>query len=347
MYKVLGLAVLVMGMATALFAGATSPEIDASTGVAAVALLSGGIRSFALAAASSSLAGGLSSVTRNFEFILASGGLPCRLLTRVHPSIPPRRSGVHFSESACIPAVCFRTLSLTFLFAVELVVISVFLDGAALNRAGVLPGLIRDWGPWVLRGIVGGAAIFATFLGLKHPARARPDLRGTGTGADHVASAGFARLVDEADRPAPQLGKFPPDDTWRPAEPGPDPLPVDYPRGAALMMRRFFFTAIRQIDERYGQFGSDADLCFQLRRAGKKILLVPPARARHQGRATESDLRKADCKQGAAAWIGKYSGFWSGLRAQIGAVFGALGSLQLTVLKYLLAGQKVDGSQQE
>ncbi|HXP83862.1 MAG TPA: exosortase E/protease, VPEID-CTERM system [Bryobacteraceae bacterium] len=62
-----------------------------------------------------------------------------------------------------------RILSLTFLFAVELVVISVLLDSASLNRAGVLPGLIRDWGPWVLRGIVGGAAIFATFLGLKHP----------------------------------------------------------------------------------------------------------------------------------------------------------------------------------
>ena len=76
------------------------------------------------------------------------------------------------------------------------------------------------------------------------------------------------------DQPAPQLGSFPPDDTWRPAEPGDGPLPVDYPRGAALMMRRFFFTAIRQIDERYGQFGSDADLCFQIRRAGKKILLV-------------------------------------------------------------------------
>jgi GT2 family glycosyltransferase len=154
-------------------------------------------------------------------------------------------------------------------------------------------------------------------------------------------------LVDDADRPAPQLGKFPPDDTWRPAEPGPDPLPVDYPRGAALMIRRHFFTAIRQIDERYGQFGSDADLCFQLRRAGKKILLLPQARARHQGRAAESALRIADRKQGATAWTGKYGGFWSGLRAQIAAVFGALGSLQLTVLKYLLAGQKVDGSQQE
>jgi hypothetical protein len=41
--KVLGLTILVMGMATALFAGSTAPEIDASTGAAAVALLSGGI----------------------------------------------------------------------------------------------------------------------------------------------------------------------------------------------------------------------------------------------------------------------------------------------------------------
>jgi uncharacterized protein (TIGR03382 family) len=41
--RILGLTILVMGMATALFAGNTSPEIDASTGAAAVALLSGGI----------------------------------------------------------------------------------------------------------------------------------------------------------------------------------------------------------------------------------------------------------------------------------------------------------------
>jgi GT2 family glycosyltransferase len=154
-------------------------------------------------------------------------------------------------------------------------------------------------------------------------------------------------LVDAEGHPAPQLGQFPPSDTWRPASPATDPAAVDYPRGAALMMRRSLFTAIRQIDERYGQFGSDADLCFQIRRAGKKILLLPQARARHEGRAAESALRQADRKQGAIAWIGKYGGFWSGLRAQIGAIFGALGSLQLSVLKYLLASQKVDGSQQE
>jgi GT2 family glycosyltransferase len=154
-------------------------------------------------------------------------------------------------------------------------------------------------------------------------------------------------LVDADGRPAPQLGHFPPDDTWRPAEPGPGPMPVEYPRGAALMMRRSLFTAIRQIDERYGQFGSDADLCYQIRRAGKKILLAPEARARHEGRAGESTLRTADRKQGTAAWIGKYRGFGSGLWAQIAAIFGALGSLQLGLLKYLLANQKVDGSQQE
>jgi GT2 family glycosyltransferase len=154
-------------------------------------------------------------------------------------------------------------------------------------------------------------------------------------------------LVDDAGRPAPQLGRFPPEDAWHAAEPGPDPMAVEYARGAALMMRRFFFTAIRQIDERYGQFGSDADLCFQIRRAGKKILLLPQAHARHEGRAEESTLRKADRRQGTTAWIGKYSGFASGLRAQIGAVFAALGSLQLGMLKYLLASQKVDGSQQE
>jgi hypothetical protein len=124
-------------------------------------------------------------------------------------------------------------------------------------------------------------------------------------------------------------------------------MPVEYPRGAALMMRRSLFTAIRQIDERYGQFGSDADLCYQIRRAGKKILLAPQARAHHQGRAAESTLRKADRQQGTAAWIGKYRGFASGLWAQIRAVFGALGSLQLGMLKYLLSSQKVDGSQQE
>ena len=154
-------------------------------------------------------------------------------------------------------------------------------------------------------------------------------------------------LVDGDGHPAPQLGDFPPDNTWQAAAPGTEPVPVDYARGAALMIRRFFLTAIRQIDERYGQFGSDADLCFQVRRAGKKILLVPAARARHAGREDTSPLRTADQKLGTAAWIGKYQGFLSELRARLTVIFSALGSFQFVLLKYLLSGQKLDGTQQD
>ncbi len=161
------------------------------------------------------------------------------------------------------------------------------------------------------------------------------------------AGAACPLLVDGDGKPAPQLGQYPPDDSWRPAAPGAEPMAVDYARGAALMMRRSSITAIRQIDERYGQFGSDADLCYQIRRAGKKIMLAPQARARHEGRAAESTLRLADRKQGTAAWAGKYLGFFGGLKAQLGAILGALGSLQLGLARYLLSSQKIDGSQQE
>jgi GT2 family glycosyltransferase len=159
------------------------------------------------------------------------------------------------------------------------------------------------------------------------------------------AGAACPLLVDAEGRPAPQLGRFPPDNNWQPAEPGDEPVPVDYARGAALMIRRFFLTAMRQIDESYGQFGSDADLCYQVRRAGKKILLVPAARARHVGRPAASPLRIADQELGSAAWIAKHQGFFNALSARVRAIFGALGALQLVLLKHLLFGQKIDGTQ--
>ena len=43
MYKIVGLAFLLAGSAGYVFAGAPSPEIDASSGMAAIALLSGGM----------------------------------------------------------------------------------------------------------------------------------------------------------------------------------------------------------------------------------------------------------------------------------------------------------------
>ena len=43
MLKIFGFVVVLMGTATALMAGFPAPEIDASTGAAALALLAGGV----------------------------------------------------------------------------------------------------------------------------------------------------------------------------------------------------------------------------------------------------------------------------------------------------------------
>ena len=164
--------------------------------------------------------------------------------------------------------------------------------------------------------------------------------------ANPSAAAACPLLVDDEGRPAPQLGALPPDGQWLAAEPSlSQPEPVEYPRGAALMMRVYVIRAVRQIDERYGQFGGDADLAAQILRASKKILLDPAARVRHQGSAAYSALERADFLLGRAVFMGKYLGFAAGLRARLAAVVGPLLSFRFGELRYTVAGQKIDGTQ--
>ena len=165
--------------------------------------------------------------------------------------------------------------------------------------------------------------------------------------ANPDAAAVCPLLVDGEGKPAPQLGNLPPDGQWRPAAPaGTEPMAVAYPRGAALLMRVFAIKAIRQIDERYGQFGSDADLAAQIRRAGKKMLLVPQARVRHRGREAWTAQERADFLLGRAVFLGKYQGFGAGLKARIGAVLGSLFGFRFGEFRNTIAGQKIDGTQE-
>src|SRR5215469_12878844 len=62
------------------------------------------------------------------------------------------------------------------------------------------------------------------------------------------AAAVCPLLVDEEGRPGPQLGELPPTNEWVAATPATEPMPVESPRGAAVMARIFFIKAIRQID---------------------------------------------------------------------------------------------------
>ena len=163
--------------------------------------------------------------------------------------------------------------------------------------------------------------------------------------ANAAAATVCPLLVDSEGNPAPQLGSLPPDGEWQAAEPSPEPVAVQYPRGAALMARVFLIKAIRQIDERYGQFGGDADLAAQILRAGKKILLISEARVLHYGDRPPEALLQADFLLGRAVFAGKYLGFLAGLRARLAAIFGPLVRLQLAEVRHTMAGQKIDGTQ--
>ena len=161
------------------------------------------------------------------------------------------------------------------------------------------------------------------------------------------AAAACPLLVDAEGRPAPQLGSLPPDGKWRPADVSwNEPVAVEYPRGAALMMRVFLIKAIRQIDERYGQFGGDADLAAQILKASKKILLAPDARARHDGSPGYSAAERADFLLARAVFLEKYRGFGAGLKARLSAILEPLFSFRFSEFSKTIGGQKIDGTQE-
>jgi GT2 family glycosyltransferase len=155
------------------------------------------------------------------------------------------------------------------------------------------------------------------------------------------------RLANPDGSNAAQVAKLPvPGDhdvDWRLAGPWPEPHAVEYARGSAIMVRSFFLRAMRQIDERYGQFGSDAELCRQVHRSAKQVLLVGSLSATDHGTPTTDALRRADFELGLAAYLGKHFGFAAGLRARAGCMLRSLGRVSL--LRYVWSGQKIDGTQ--
>ena len=168
-------------------------------------------------------------------------------------------------------------------------------------------------------------------------------------------------LVTPHGPPAPQISSLPaPGRTaieWRPADPQAGEQSVEYARGAAIMVRSLSLKAMGQIDERYGTFGSDAEICYQVRRAGKRVLLTSATRVIHHGRAEldkgERAARDADRILGMAVYLRKRHGIVRGLLYQVATTLGALGGLltfrdfsyQLSLVGALVGGQKIDGSQ--
>jgi GT2 family glycosyltransferase len=126
---------------------------------------------------------------------------------------------------------------------------------------------------------------------------------------------------------------------------------LEYATFQALLVRKYFVKGINYLDERYGEFWSDAELCYQIRRSARKTLALPQVTALYTPNSpysTSSEtIFNADRVHGAAVYFGKHYGFLSGLRFRIKAILGALFTLRLSLFVALVSGSKIDGSQSE
>jgi N-acetylglucosaminyl-diphospho-decaprenol L-rhamnosyltransferase len=155
-------------------------------------------------------------------------------------------------------------------------------------------------------------------------------------------------LTAEAGERAPQIRPLPtpaaPDPPLQPATGG-EEIMAECVSGAAIMFRTFYLRALRQIDERYGVYGSAVELCAQVRRSGKKIVILNDVKAIHYG--LRSPLSRADLEgdraAGTAGFLGKHYGFMAGLLYRIKTGLAAALTFRFKVAAGAFAGQKVDG----
>jgi GT2 family glycosyltransferase len=120
---------------------------------------------------------------------------------------------------------------------------------------------------------------------------------------------------------------------------------VECAMGAAIMLRHQFIRAMRQIDERYGNYGSDLDLCAQVvRRASKKVRIACNVKGLHDVLGKDDSLLEADRTIGTSVFLGKYYGSWAGLKFRIVRTLQSVISFRWGMAKYLLSNQKLDGT---
>lgn len=181
-------------------------------------------------------------------------------------------------------------------------------------------------------------------------------------------------IVGPAGEPVPQVLHLPAradlGRAWRgeavaaerpPAAAG-EPFAVEMPSCEALLLRRQTIQGINYHDSRFGECWVDADLCRQMRRASRKILLLPEVRVtlRPEGRwepqsVSERAAFAADAAVGGAAYLGKQDGFVAGVLFRIQTIvqsfFRALGktltfsepAYHWGVFARIASGEKLDG----
>lgn len=131
-----------------------------------------------------------------------------------------------------------------------------------------------------------------------------------------------------------------------------DVIPVEGATFDAMMARKYFVRGINFLDEKYGHHWVDVDLCYQIRRSGKKVLAIERSICRYTPRPDrfpDNALRllEADKITGGARYFSKYYGFLGGLLFRIKRALNAFVTFRLGLFSAIISGRKVDGTQTE
>jgi GT2 family glycosyltransferase len=140
----------------------------------------------------------------------------------------------------------------------------------------------------------------------------------------------------------------------KPVDPAAESVSADYVIDAPMLVRRSLLTGMNYFDDKFGEFGPDAELCYRIRSGGKKILILPAAQVvRGTIEREDGPVYSADRALGAATYLGKREGFGSALSFRLSAIFYLLGRIltfqspgyDMKRLMALIGGQKIDGTQ--
>jgi N-acetylglucosaminyl-diphospho-decaprenol L-rhamnosyltransferase len=156
-------------------------------------------------------------------------------------------------------------------------------------------------------------------------------------------------LVTGQGAPGPQVRDLPSPSTPGPAYRsggGEAESTVPAVSGAAIMFRTSFLRALRQIDERYGTYGSIIELCMQVRRSNRKIVVLGNVTAIHELLASPMSKSALDGDRvaGTAVFLGKHYGLAAGILYRAKSAVAGLFTFRVKVLAGALAGAKIDGN---
>jgi GT2 family glycosyltransferase len=120
-----------------------------------------------------------------------------------------------------------------------------------------------------------------------------------------------------------------------------DEMAAECVSGAAIMVRAGFLRSMGHIDERYGNYGSEIEVCTQVKSSGRKLLILQNVVAQHNPTpsAVPKTYLEGDRIAGTSAYLGKHHGFAAGVIYRLKSSLKALVTFRFRAL----AAAKIDG----